>query len=726
MNRAGETEIILIQPPMVQLNGPYPAPYYLAAFLKKQGFKARVLDHSIGLFERVFCRRGLALIFDHVRGKAGKAEWPKHTRNIVLRFLSEEALWLASIERLTAFLRGKDREWGHFLSLANGVLPGGPRSDAFLAERGGEVPPDSASLLASRLLEDLADFITVTADSQFSLIRYLPALPGSSGGFGDFRAVEKSLDAYILRNFYGPLLEEEWDRIETAAPSSRLLLGLTIPFPGCLPGALFCAASAKARFGSRVETVAGGGYVNTELRFLKDGGFFRYFDHLSPDRGYGFLLSLASSLPEGETPPVQAIDDEAARTVFPDYSSVDFSRYLLPVDDANPMHRLWSDGRWLKVYLAHGCYWRQCSFCDVTLDYIRSFVPVDPAALFFHLKEQAEKTGVRGVHLVDEAAPPASLIRLALCNREAGLPLNFWGNIRFDRAYTPDAAAALAAGGLMGVSAGIEVASERGLRRLRKGLELRDIVRVCAAFKEAGILVHAYLIYGYWDEDEEEIVNSAETIRQFFALGLLDSAFWHKFVLTRHSRLYAEKQQGLHHALKITGGEGEGRFALNDLSFEGEEKFDKYTGPLDRLLAGWMAGNVEGPVEKAFPFKVKPSSVPADLVSRLLDEYAGDRDKERAALPEGSRGRVVFLGSRPVADGGGILWRWRLEERRLRFNTGAEAEKTAGLLGDAWGGMGSAEFYRALEGILGAAGAENAWRTLRRGGLVGLNRYAVE
>jgi hypothetical protein len=709
---------------MVQLNGPYPAPYYLAAFLEKQGFKTRVLDHSIGLFERIFCRRGLTLIFDHVRGKAGKAEWPKNTRNIVLRFLSEEALWLASIERLTAFLRGKDREWGHFLSLANGVLPGGPRSDAFLAELGGEVPPDSAPLLASRLLEDLADFITVTADSQFSLIRYLPALPGSSGGFGDFRAVEKSLDAYILRNFYGPLLEEEWDRIEAAAPSSRLLLGLTIPFPGCLPGALFCAASAKARFGSRVKTVAGGGYVNTELRFLKDGDFFRYFDHLSLDRGYGFLLSLAPALPEGETPPVQAIDDEAARTVFPDYSSVDFSRYLLPVDDANPMHRLWSDGRWLKVYLAHGCYWHNCSFCDVTLDYIRSFLPVDPAALFSHLKEQAEKTGVRGVHLVDEAAPPASLIRLALLNREAGLPLNFWGNIRFDRAYTPDAAAALAAGGLMGVSAGIEVASEQGLRRLHKGLELRDIVRVCAAFKEAGILVHAYLIYGYWDGDEEEIVNSAETIRQFFAGGLLDSAFWHKFVLTRHSRVYAEKQQGLHQALKITGDEGGGGFALNDLSFEGEEKFDKYTGPLDRLLAGWMAGKAEGPVEKAFPFKVKPPSVPADLVSRLLDEYAGDRDKDRAALParppEGSLGRVVFLGSRPVADGGGLLWRWRLEERRLRFDTRAEAEKTAGLLGDAWGGMGAPEFYRALEGILGAAAAEKAWRSLRRGGLVRL------
>jgi hypothetical protein len=670
------------------------------------------------------------MIFAHVRRKAGEAGRAKAVEDIVLRFLSEEDRWLASIGRLTAFLRGKDREWGHFLSLANGVLPGGPRSGAFLAELGGEVPPDLAPLLASRLLEDLADFITLGADNQFSLIRYLPALSGSSsGGFRDFRALEKSLDGYILRNFYGPLLEEEWDRLQAlCSPSSRILLGLTIPFPGCLPGALFCAASAKARFGSRVETMAGGGYINTELRFLEGGDFFRYFDHLSLDRGYGFLASL---LPSPDCPgsgregneAIRAIDDEAARTVFPDYSQVDFSRYLLPVDDANPMHRLWSDGRWLKAYLAHGCYWHGCSFCDITLDYICSFLPVDPDALFFHLKEQAEKTGVRGVHLVDEAAPPASLIRFSLRNREAALPLCFWGNIRFDRAYSPDAAAVLAAGGLMGVSAGIEVASEKGLQRLGKGLALRDIVCVCAAFKEAGILIHAYLIYGYWDEDEEEIIDSAETIRQFFAEGLLDSAFWHKFVLTRHSRIYREKQRGLYPALKVTGDEGGCGFALNDLSFKGEEKFDRYTRPLDRLLAGWMAGDTESPVEKAFPFKVKPPSVPPDLVRRFLDEYARDRDRGRAALPgkspEGSRsGQVIFLGSRPVSGGGDLLWRWQLEDRRL--NAGTAGPRIASLLEEAGRGMETTEFYRALEGILGAAGAAKAWRTLRRGGLVSL------
>ena len=197
-----------------------------------------------------------------------------------------------------------------------------------------------------------------------------------------------------------------------------------------------------------------------------------------------------------------SIEDNAARTVFPDYSAVDFGTYLCLADDANPMQRLWSDGRWLKAYLAHGCYWHSCTFCDVTLDYIKNFIPVDPAALFTHLKNQADRTGIRGIHFCDEAAPVSSLLEFALLNREAGLPLVFWGNIRLEKDFTPDAAAVLAAGGLIGVSAGLEAATEHGLKAAGKGINLESAVKTMAAFKEAGILIHAYLIYGFWNEDE--------------------------------------------------------------------------------------------------------------------------------------------------------------------------------------------------------------------------------
>ncbi|MFP3090764.1 radical SAM protein [Treponema sp. TIM-1] len=762
--------IYLVQPPLVQLNAPYPAPYYLKTFLDARGYRTRVQDHSIGLFEGIFCKTGLEKIFTDARRiyqnrgspDAGEGFVPDLSNPYILsqteRFLSEEDRWLACIGRLVGFLRGRDREWGHLLSLANGVLPGGPRFDACLASLGGNPPPDAAPLLAGKLLADLADFIGSVLDPSFGLVRYAGA---PAAAYRDFSAVKDSPRRYIMAEFYRPFLEAVWDLVaREVGPGETMVLVITIPFSGCLAGALTCSASARGRFGAACTAIAGGGYVNTELRFLEDETFFDYFDYLSFDRGYGSLEAILHRLegrgggpdqaepvlyktlyrasadrriigspdrPGGDDTPGLRLDREASRTVFPDYGEVDFSRYLYPVDEVNPMHRLWSDGHWLKAYLAHGCYWHSCAFCDTALDYIREFAPVDTGALFRHLLDQAEKTGVRGVHLVDEAAPAASLIALAELNIREGLPLVFWGNIRFEKDFTPDTAAFLAAGGLLGVSGGIEVASEAGFRRVRKGLGLPEVIRAAAAFKEAGILTHAYLIYGYWDETPEEIINSAEILRRLFAAGLLDSAFWHQFILTRHSPLYAEWQRGLHPGLRVSdprssGPGGRGKiFALNDLSFAGEERFNRFAEPLDQLLAAWMAGDTARPVEGAFPFRVPSPSVPPGLVADLLDAYARDRDEERGALPP-ETGRVCFLGSRPLEEdsppGPSLFWRWRLSAERLCLPASAGKVKT--LLGKASlpGRLSPAAFYRELEGLVGSGQVRGVWKNLRNRGLV--------
>ena len=388
--------IYVIQPPLVQLNGPYPAPYYLKAFLDARGYRTRVLDHSIGLFERIYCKTGVKKIFADARriyqNRGRPVEAGGYTPDLgnpyilyqTERFLSEEDRWLSTIGRLVDFLRGRDREWGHLLTLANGVLPGGPRFDACLESLGGNPPPDAAPLLASKLLADLADFIGSVLDPSFGLVRYAGAL---ASAYGDFAALKDSPDRYIMAGFYRPLLDELWDealspphrglpapggrpswnerRPPSSSPPSKEgaslpipprsrglkptggpVLAITIPFSGCLAGALTCAASARARFGETGTIIAGGGYVNTELRFLEDESFFDYFDYLSFDRGYGSLEAILRRLGDpGETEPAlyktryysrkerriigspdspgdsgpgPILDREGVRTVFPD------------------------------------------------------------------------------------------------------------------------------------------------------------------------------------------------------------------------------------------------------------------------------------------------------------------------------------------------------------------------------------------------------------------------
>ena len=351
------------------------------------------------------------------------------------------------------------------------------------------------------------------------------------------------------------------------------------------------------------------------------------------------------------------------------------------------MHRLWSDGAWIKVYLAHGCYWHQCAFCDTSLDYVACYHPVEVEKLHEALYKQAEKTGVRGIHLVDEAAPPVALRNFALANLKKDKPLSFWGNIRYEKVFSRDLADILAHGGLTAVSGGIEIASGSGLDAVHKGTDLDSIVAACAAFKEAGILTHAYMIYGYWLETPQMLIDSMETLRQLFAAGLLDSSFWHKFTLTRHSRIYTEYCKGMHQELEVTdnplhkdcdreqssagsisaglvstestpngsvsaGQRSDSLFSDSTLHFKGEEKSVRYGKALNNALATWMAGEkLKAPVTSWFDFPMPKPSVSPHLVEHAIARYEKKRDtafldygKFAAALGKG----YVWLGGKPM------------------------------------------------------------------------------
>ena len=294
--------------------------------------------------------------------------------------------------------------------------------------------------------------------------------------------------------------------------------------------------------------------------------------------------------PREEDKEAGSFEEKMTVSIVPDYSDIDFSSYPRLVDDTNAMHRLWSDGTWMKAYLAHGCYWHKCAFCDVTLDYVCAYRMTDAKRLFFSLYAQSKKNGVRGVHFVDEACPPVSLAAFSYENAKEGTPLSSWGNVRFEKTFTRDIADFISFGGVIGVSGGIEIATGSGLDDIHKGTDIDSIAGSCAAFKEAGILVHAYMIFGYWQENAQMLIDSLETLRQFFAIGLIDSAFYHKFVLTRHSRIYKEWQEGKYTELKPIIPTDTGIFAKNGLHFEGEEKSERYEAGLNEAIDSWMHG----------------------------------------------------------------------------------------------------------------------------------------
>jgi len=340
-------------------------------------------------------------------------------------------------------------------------------------------------------------------------------------------------------------------------------------------------------------------------------------------------------------------EDLLTKGIVPEYSEINFSQYPRLADTENPMQRIWSDGAWIKVFLAYGCYWHKCEFCDTSLEYVNHYCMGETKKLFYGLKNQTEKTGVYGLHFVDEACPPVALEKFALLNCiQDGKPrFTYWGNIRFEKTFTKDLADLLSYGGLTGISAGIEIATGSGLSSVNKGTDMQNIVSDCCAFKEAGILIHSYMIFGFWNQSEQDLIDSMETLRQLFEEGLLNSAFWHKFTLTLHSTVYREWKEGKNSDLKPLPQKKDS-FSENTIHYIGENKSEKYSDALNTSLSNWMIGKkISKDVCTWFNFKMPSPTVKKNYIHSLVNNYEKQKEKLFANTDDGL---FVWLGGKVI------------------------------------------------------------------------------
>jgi radical SAM superfamily enzyme YgiQ (UPF0313 family) len=471
-------------------------------------------------------------------------------------FLEHEVRYLEAIDPVVRFLQGSDPSLALRI-VGRAFLPEGPRfrvlaqGDDNLGWAFGALGvQDQAKYLASLFVDDLADMWRDGIDPRFELSRYGEKLASSAPSFDELAAaldgpptlVDAALDALAT------------ELVQAHAPD---LLGITVPFPGNAYGAFRIARAAK-QAAPALRVALGGGYVNTELRGLADPRVFRDVDFITLDDGERPLLSLLGHLQDQAVPLFRTFVREGERVVLrqapdlcdishrevgaPTYQGLPLAKYVSLVEMLNPMHRLWSDGRWNKLTVAHGCYWKKCTFCDVSLDYIGRYEVAPADELVDRIESLVRETGQTGFHFVDEAAPPAALRALAERLIARQVTITWWGNIRFEKAFTPELAQLLARSGCVAVSGGLEVASDRLLALMKKGVTVEQVARVTRAFTDAGIMVHAYLMYGFPTETEQETVDALERVRQLFAEGCLQSAFWHRFAATVHSPIGASPE----------------------------------------------------------------------------------------------------------------------------------------------------------------------------------------
>ncbi|MGI9150474.1 MAG: B12-binding domain-containing radical SAM protein [Limnohabitans sp.] len=543
--------VLSLIPPMTQLNTPYPSTAYLTGFLRSHGVDAVQEDLALALVLALFTPEGLAQVHQCALAQ------PEAQRSACVNyFLDFFGRYQSTIAPTIAFLQGRDATLSHRIA-GRGFLPEGPRFaslDAYDDAESGDPlawafgalgQHDRARHLATLYLNDLADVLRDAVDNRFEFVRYAEQLAGSQATF-DPLAQALSAEPTLVDDTLQALT------LEAIAKHQPQLVLLSVPFPGAVYAAFRMAQTIKC-YHPHIRICLGGGFVNTELRELTEPRVFDYVDFITLDAGERPLLALLEHL-QGQRS-VQRLVRTFVRTEAgvvslmnwqepdvpfeevgtPTWDGLPLDRYLSLLDMLNPMHRLWSDGRWNKLTIAHGCYWKKCSFCDISLDYISRYETASAATLVDRIERIVAETGQTGFHFVDEAAPPKALKALAEELLRRQVHISWWGNIRFEKTFTPELAELLAESGCIAMSGGLEVASDRLLSLMKKGVSVAQVAQVTKGFSDAGILVHAYLMYGFPTQTLQDTVDALEYVRQLFENGCIQSGFFHRFACTVHS-----------------------------------------------------------------------------------------------------------------------------------------------------------------------------------------------
>lgn len=569
------------------------------------------------------------------------------------RMIALQNDYIQTIDNVIRFLQGKDPTLAQQIS-KRGILPEASRFeqiDELQWAFGAMGIQDKAKHIATMYLEDLSDLIVECIDPHFGFSRYAEKLGRSANSFDElYQALQQPL------SFIDELLIDILARrMDTIRPK---LVAVSVPFPGNLFAAFRCAQWIRLHCPD-TAVVMGGGFPNTELRSLSDARVFEFFDFVTLDDGEAPLEQLITHI-EGKTPKEalkrtftlignnvvyinnsNCSDYKQAQVGTPDYSDLPLKNYISAIEVTNPMHSLWSDGRWNKLTMAHGCYWGKCTFCDISLDYIQRYEPLTARILCDRMEELIAQTGETGFHFVDEAAPPALMRELALEILRRKLVVSWWTNIRFEKSFTRDLCLLLKASGCIAVSGGLEVASDRLLQLIQKGITVAQVAKVNKHFTEAGIMVHAYLMYGFPTQTAQETIDSLEMVRQMFSNGVLQSAFWHRFAMTAHSpvglephRFQVQKETDLI-----------GSFANNDIQHIDPAGTDHelFSYGLKKSLLNYMHGvGLDYPLHKWFDHKVPRTSVAPDYIAKVLEETEPSAARHSA--------KIVYLGVPPMIE----------------------------------------------------------------------------
>ena len=127
---AGAMRVLLVTPPMTQLNTPYPATAYLMGFLRlhaaELGLTVTQADASLALFLRLFSAALVARMAAELRRRASTVAKRELAPPAIAHFLAHAERYVETVEPAIRFLQRRDPSLALRI-VGRAFLPEGPR-----------------------------------------------------------------------------------------------------------------------------------------------------------------------------------------------------------------------------------------------------------------------------------------------------------------------------------------------------------------------------------------------------------------------------------------------------------------------------------------------------------------------------------------------------------------------------------------------------------------------
>ena len=224
----------------------------------------------------------------------------------------------------------------------------------------------------------------------------------------------------------------------------------------------------------------------------------------------------------------------------------------LPVPDFDgmPLRNYISARITLPILSSRGCYWGHCEFCHHGMVYGEKYANYKSPDVIGALTELRTKYKVNYFAFNDEAIPPKTFRQLGQTLADSDDGMYFTGLMKFEKYFTADDFDNAFKAGFRSLYIGLESASERVLRLMRKNTEKAVMERNLRDGTNAGIWMHCFLFFGFPGEQPEDALETVDFILQH--ADIIGSFGAGTFSLEHNAP--AAKQMDKH-GLRVVGGE---------------------------------------------------------------------------------------------------------------------------------------------------------------------------